>query len=126
MPAPIAAVAQELAELCRQGRNLDAIAQLYSPAIVSVEPVGSAEMPAEMHGIDAIRGKNEWWLQNHDIHAASVKGPYLGEHEFVLYFDFDVTFKPTGQRMQMQELAHYAVQDGKIVREQFFYHMPGQ
>jgi hypothetical protein len=120
-----AAVAQELVALCRAGKNMEAIARLYSPQITSIEPVGSPDMPAEQQGIDAIRGKNEWWLANHEIHSAQVDGPFVGENDFVVRYDFDVTFKPTGQRMQMRELAHYAVKDGKIVREEFFYHMPG-
>jgi hypothetical protein len=34
----------------------------------------------------------------------------------------DTTFKPTGERSAMAEMALYTVKDGKIVREQFFYH----
>ncbi len=126
MPASTAAVAQELTALCREGKNLEAIARLYSPNIVSIEPMGNEEMPAEMKGLDAVRGKNEWWLANHDVHSAGVKGPYLADHEFVVHYNYDVTFKPANRRMQMQELAHYTVKDGKIVREEFFYHTPGQ
>jgi hypothetical protein len=37
-PASTAAVANELVALCWAGRNLDAIAKLYSPKIVSIEP----------------------------------------------------------------------------------------
>jgi multidrug efflux pump subunit AcrB len=33
----------------------------------------------------------------------------------------DVTFKPTGKRNAMEEMALYTVNDGKIVHEQFFY-----
>lgn len=124
-PTSTAAVALELVALCREGRNLDAIAALYSPAIVSVEPVGSEEMPAEMRGIDAVRGKNELWFENNDVHSAKVGGPFVGENEFAVRYDFDVTNRPSGQRMQMSEMALYTVEDGKIVREQFFYHMPG-
>ena len=40
-PSSTATVAEELVELCRAGRNLDAIAKLYSPKIVSIEPIGS-------------------------------------------------------------------------------------
>jgi predicted ester cyclase len=36
-----------------------------------------------------------------------------------------VTNRSSGQRMQLSEMALYTVKDGKIVREQFFYHMPG-
>jgi ketosteroid isomerase-like protein len=124
-PASTAAVAQELVSLCRAGRNLDAIAKLYAKDIVSVEPVGSEQMPAEMRGIDAIRGKNEWWFQNNEVHSAAAVGPFVGDDQFAVRYDFDVTSKPSGQRMQMSEMALYTVKDGKIVREQFFYHMPG-
>jgi hypothetical protein len=121
-----ATVARELVDLCRQGRNLDAIAKFYSPHIVSVESAGSDEMPAEQHGIDAIRGKNEWWFQNNEIHSAKATGPFLGdENQFAVKFDYETTFKPSGQRMQMTEMALYTVEDGKIVHEHFFYHMPG-
>lgn len=125
MPASTAAVAQELVTLCRADKNLEAIARLYSPTIVSIEAVGGPSMPAEIHGIDAVRGKNEWWFANHDVHSSSTQGPYVGEHDFVVRYEYDVTHKESGRRMQMRELAQYTVQDGKIVREEFFYHMPG-
>jgi hypothetical protein len=38
---------------------------------------------------------------------------------------YEVTNKGTDQRTAMDELALYWVQDGKIVKEQFFYHAPG-
>ena len=38
-------------------------------------------------------------------------------------FKYDVTNKPSGRRMIMDELALYQVKDGKIVREEFFYAM---
>ena len=123
-PASTAAVAQELVSLCRAGRNLDAIAKLYSPRITSVEPFGNEEMPAEMTGIDAIRRKNEWWLENNDLHAAEVIGPFVGGEQFAVQYVWDTTFKPTGQRMAMREMALYTVKDGRIVHEEFFYNAP--
>jgi ketosteroid isomerase-like protein len=120
-----ASVAQELVALCRDGRNLEAIDKLYSPRIVSVESVGTPELPAEMTGIDAIRGKNQWWLDNNEVHEARVNGPFVGEGQFAVQYEFETTFKPTGQRTRMTEMALYTVKDGKIVREQFFYNMPG-
>jgi hypothetical protein len=121
-----AAVAHELADLCRAGRNLDAIAKFYSPNIVSIEPVGDEQNPAELHGIDAVRGKNEWWYQNYNVNSVDVKGPFMGDHEFAMFYDFDVTGKATGDRTHMAEMALYQVQDGKIVKEQFFYNVPGK
>jgi hypothetical protein len=123
--ADTAAVAQELVSLCRVGRNADAIEKFYSPNIVSVEPVGNEAMPAEMKGIDAVRGKNEWWVANNELHSAAVNGPFVGDDQFAVQYTYDVTSKPTGQRMKINEMALYTVKDGKIVREQFFYHVPG-
>ena len=42
----------------------------------------------------------------------------------MVQYEWDSTFKPTGQRGVMSEFALYTVKDGKIVREQFYYHMP--
>jgi ketosteroid isomerase-like protein len=121
-----AIVARELVALCSAGRNFDAIDRFYSPDIVSVEASGNEEMPAELHGIDAIRGKNQWWAENNEIHSAKVTGPFIGDGQFAVKYDYETTFKPSGQRMEMTEMALYDVADGKIVREQFFYNMPAQ
>ena len=121
-----AAVADELVSFCRAGRNADAINTLYSPDIVSVESMGNESMPREMKGIDAIRGKNQWWAENNEVHSAAVEGPFVGnEDKFAVYYNYDCTFKPTGQRNNMEEMALYTVKDGKIVREQFFYRTTG-
>ena len=117
-----ATVAEELVALCRQGRNMDAINTFYSPDIVSVESMGNETMPRESRGIDAIRAKNQWWSENNTVHGASAEGPFLGpDDKFAVFYNYDVTFKPTGQRNNMEEMALYTVKDGKVVREQFFY-----
>ena len=118
-------IANELVSLCRQGRNDDAIDRFYSRDIVSIESVGTPEMPAEMKGIDAVKKKNDWWTENNEVHAVQVNGPFVGDDQFAVQYTFDTTFKPTGQRTQMSEMALYQVKDGKIVREEFFYHIPG-
>ena len=120
-PTATAAVAEELVAFCRTGRNMDAINTLYSPDIVSVESMGNEQMPREMKGIDAIRQKNKWWGENNEVHSSVVDGPFVGEDKFAVYYNYDVTFKPTGQRTPMEEMALYTVKDGRVVREQFFY-----
>ncbi len=116
-----ATVARELVKLCSEGRNDEAIDRLYSADIVSIESMSSEEMPAEMRGIDAIRGKSAWWTENNEVHSAKVTGPFIGENQFAVKFEYETTFKPTGQRTLMREMALYEVADGKIVREEFFY-----
>ena len=120
-PTATAAVAEELVAFCRAGRNMDAINTFYSPEIVSVESMGNEQMPREVKGIDAVRRKNEWWVQNNEVHSAKVDGPFVGEDKFAVYYNYDITSKPTGQRNSMEEMALYTVADGKVIREQFFY-----
>jgi hypothetical protein len=124
-PASTSAVAQELVTLCRAGKNLDAINKFYAPNIVSLESVGSAEYPAESRGIDATRSKNERWSRENEVHSANAIGPFVGEGQFAVRYDFDVTNRPSARRMKMSEMALYTVKDGKIVHEHFFYHVPG-
>ena len=97
------------------------IETVYDPACVSVE---SAAMPGgdrEAAGLGAIAGKWAWWEDNHTVHETSATGPFLhGEDRFGVIFSIDCTFKPTGERTKMQELAIYTARDGKIVREEFF------
>jgi ketosteroid isomerase-like protein len=117
-------IAQGLAELCRAGKNMEAIAKYYSDAIVSVESAGSPEMPAEMKGVEAIKGKNQWWFENNEVHNAQVNGPFVGDSQFALEFKYDFTHRASGKRVHMDEIGLYTVSGGKIVHEHFFYN-PG-
>ena len=114
-------IGKKLVDLCKQNKNLEAINTLYSPDIVSVEAAGMPNMPAEMKGLPAVLGKNKWWLDNHEVHSASCEGPYPHGDQFIVRFNYDVTNKPSGKRMQMDEMALFTVDAGKIVREEFFY-----
>lgn len=120
-----AEIANDLVALCREGRNLEAINKYYADDIVSIESASMPGMPAEMRGIDAIRGKNQWWLDNHEVHGGESNGPFVGENQFAVEFKYDVTNKPTGKRMQLEEMALYTVKDGKIVHERFYYNAGG-
>lgn len=114
-------VARKLVELCQQGRNLEAQETLYAKDAVSVEAAAMPGMAQEMQGLDAIKGKGQWWVDNHEVHSAEVTGPWPHGDQFIVGFKLDVTNKPSGQRMQMEEMGLYTVKDGKIVREAFFY-----
>ena len=117
-------VGRRLVELCRAGKNVEAVDTLYAPNVVSTEVFGDEHMPRRMEGVDAIRRKNQWWLDNHEIHRADVSGPYPhGSDRFAVRFSYDVTNKPSARRMQMDEVAVFTVQNGKIVKEEFFYDM---
>jgi hypothetical protein len=112
-------VARKLVELCRKGEWMKAVESLYANDIVSVEPRAMENMPAEMRGLDQVRGKTEWFLDNHEIHDSKVSGPFVAGDKFVVQFDIDVTNKGSKKRMQMSEGGIYTVKDGKVSREEF-------
>jgi hypothetical protein len=120
-------VGKKLVSLCREGKVMEAVETLYGPEIVSIEAAsGGPSMPARMEGIEAIKGKNNWWIQNHDVHSATAEGPYPHGDRFIVHFKYDVTSKAgpmAGKRMNLDETALYTVKDGKIVQEEFFYDM---
>ena len=121
-------VAKKLVDLCKAGKNLDAVNTLYAPNVVSLEPQGDETMPARMEGIDAIRKKNQWWFDNHEIHSTDSQGPWPHGDKFIVLHKIDVTAKAgpmAGKRMQAQECGLYTVKNGKITQEEFFYDMGG-
>ena len=113
-------IAHNLVELCRHGKSAEAKA-LYAEDAVSVEAVAPPGGQQETRGLAAIRAKGEWWRANHEIHSASVTGPWPNGNRFVVGFQFDITNKPSGRRMKMDEVGLYTVENGKIIREEYFY-----
>ncbi len=118
-------VGKKLVELCKQGKNDEVTKTLYAQDIVSVEAGAPPGQSAESRGLEAIIAKSKWWADNHEVHSAVCEGPYPHGDRFVVHFKYDVTNKPSNQRIQMDEAALYTVKDGKIVREEFFYSMGG-
>jgi hypothetical protein len=112
-------VGKKLVEYCRKGEWMKAVDDLYAKDIVSVEAHEMGAMPAEMRGIDQVRGKTEWWEKNMQVHSAKVAGPFVARDTFVVQFDVDVTDKASNKRMQMSEVGIYKVKDGKVAREEF-------
>src|SRR5215467_16218144 len=112
-------VGKKLVDHCRKGEWMKALNELYAKDIVSVEAQAGENMPAEMRGIDQVRGKTEWWEKNMQVHSAKVTGPFVARDTFVVQFDVDVTDKASKKRMQMSEVAIYKVKDGKVAHEQF-------
>ncbi|MEM7681387.1 MAG: nuclear transport factor 2 family protein [Planctomycetota bacterium] len=119
-------VGKRLVELCGQGKYEEAASELYADDITSVEVCGMAGHPAEVNGIEAVKAKQEWWNENHEIHGGDVKGPYAHGDRVAVWMSIDVTPKTgpmAGHRHTMEEVCLYTVQDGKIVREEFMYDM---
>lgn len=114
-------VANKLIQLCREGKNVDAIDELYADDIVSYEPKGS-DMEV-MEGKAAVINKNKLWFDMvEEIHGISISDPIVSGDFFACAMDIDVTYKGMGRDM-MNEICVYEVEDGKIVSERFHYSM---
>jgi hypothetical protein len=116
-------IASRLVELCRQGKNAEALDTLYAEDAISVEAGAPNGGERAATGRAAIRDKADWWFNNHEIHSSEVAGPWPHDDRFIVRYKFDVTNKPSGQRFQMEEAGLYTVKNDKIVREEFFYEL---
>ncbi|MFT7581722.1 MAG: hypothetical protein ACI9MR_003400 [Myxococcota bacterium] len=120
----VSKIGDQLVSLCREGKNLEAVSSLYGSNAVSIEAAAPPGGERITKGLDAIKGKNKWWMENHEVHSSDVQGPFAhGQGKFAVLFDYDVTMKQSKQRMQMKEVAVYTVADDKITQEEFFYNM---
>jgi ketosteroid isomerase-like protein len=114
-------IANKYVALCKEGRNEEALDTLFSKDAVSVEAGGPPGMDRTSKGVEAIRGKGKWWIDNHTVHKAEVYGPYPHDDRFAVRFVYDITVKASGQRITMDEIGLFTVENGKITREEFFY-----
>jgi hypothetical protein len=117
-------VANKLVDYCRKGQFDNAIKELYGNDIVSIEPDG-AQMK-EVKGLDNVIKKAEHFSSMiQEYHGMEVSDPVSADNFFSVSMKMDVTYKG-GPRMTMAEVCLYKVNDGKIVREEFFYTPPPQ
>ena len=114
-------VALQWANMCKEGKNLECIEQLYADNVVCKEMPG---MPGEItSGKQNIWNKSKEWLENMEaFHASSISEPVVAGNFFTAKMSFDCTFKDRG-RQQMEEVCVYEVKEGKIVSEQYFYNI---
>ncbi len=111
-------IAQDFVSICQSGNFAAAGEKYWSDDVVSIEPMGDAP---ETKGKLAVAGKGEWWVNNHEVHGATVDGPYVSGDQFTVRFAIDITPKASGQRMMMDEIGIYTLEAGKIAREQFIF-----
>ena len=112
-------IANRLTELFKEGKWMEAQAELFSDDAKSIEPPYAQGM-ASVEGMDAIRKKGEdFSSMMEEMHGGYVSDLVVGNF-ISCAMGMDATMKGMG-RMKMDEIAVYEVKDGKIVREQFFY-----
>ncbi len=118
-------IAKRYVELCQAGKNDVCLNELYAKDAVSVEAAAMPGMERVVKGLDAIHAKSKTWRENNVVHGAEVLGPYPNDSRFAVRFMFDVTNKPSGRRVKMDEIGLFTIENGKITREEFFYSTEG-
>jgi ketosteroid isomerase-like protein len=116
-------IAKKYVELCKKNDHKTIVETLFAPDTVSVEAGAPPGQSAEARGVKAIAEKGKQWGENHEVHSAKVEGPWPHGDRFIVRFTYDVTNRPSGKRIQMDETALFTVKNDKIVREEFFYAM---
>ena len=112
-------IANQLVELCRNGQNDQAYKELFAENAVAVEPA-KWNVP-DTKGITALLEKSKQWQGNLvEMHDASISDPIIAGNQFAISMMVDITTKDRG-RSKMEEICVYEVENGKIIKEQFFH-----
>ncbi|MRU16050.1 nuclear transport factor 2 family protein [Roseovarius sp. A21] len=113
---------RDFVQAMREGRGIAHVDDIYDENAQSVEAVIPPGRDVRIaKGRAAIKAKRESWAATHDIHKLEADGPYVHPpHQFGVRYEAEVTQKESGKQMTLREIAIYSVQDGKIVREEFF------
>ena len=122
-------VGNRLVQLVGQGKNREAIEELYADTVVVNEAM---TMPGRDNGpyskAQLLEFSDEFF-EMMEIHDAGVEGPFPHGDGFIAYMWIDLTPKGGpggGNRMLMKEACVYKVDDGKITESHFCYPpMPG-
>jgi len=114
-------VGNKLVELCNAGKNHEAMQLLDAETIVSVEAAGAPGASLETRGRAAVFEKSAQFGAAHEFHGATCEGPWPHGDRFIVRFTYDLTQKASGHRFTLDEAGLFTVQNGKIVREEFFF-----
>lgn len=113
-------VADKLVAFCREGKYEQAVKELYSPEIVSVEAEGSPNRIVK--GLAAVAEKGQQFEEKMErINTSFISDPIVADNFFSCAMKMNVRLKGMPMDIDMDEICVYTVNDGKIVREEFFY-----
>ena len=115
-------IANRFYQLAQEG-NWDQIQEeLYSDDAQSIEPAHAAAQGLQnVQGREGLKKKADAFNSTvEQMHGGYTGKPIVAGNFFAVAMGMDATMKGTG-RMKMDEIALYEVNDGKIVKEQFFF-----
>jgi hypothetical protein len=113
-------VADQLVEMCRNGKVEEAKQELFAEDIISIEPHDNI-LPKETKGMLAIQKKAELFISMvEQFHGSTITDPIIAGDCFAVAWHTDLQMKGQ-ERKTMSEICVYKVKEGKIISEQFFY-----
>lgn len=116
-------IADRLVELLRVADYDTIFKELFSPDIISAEPEG-APWPVA-HGLEELAKRGEQFQEMvEEIHSSEISDPIVAENFIALTMKMSATWKGASEPANLDEVCIYQVNDGKIVKEQFFYTPP--
>lgn len=110
-------------ELASQRKFIEIQDDLYHEDVVCQEPEKAASMgmPLLTNGREAVKAKGIARRATIEtVHSYICSEPIVAGEFFSVVLKQDVTFKGK-PRMVLEEIGIFHVQDGKVVKEQFFY-----
>jgi ketosteroid isomerase-like protein len=114
-------VADRYYELSKENRFDVIVDELYSNDIECIEPASDNPVLQNIKGMEAKKAKDKAFGEAiEQMHSGYCDAPTVAGKYFSLKMGMDVTMKGMG-RMNMDEICLFEVQDGKIVKEQYFY-----
>ncbi len=113
---------KEVQSMIGQGQILEAFDKFYADDVVMIEATGDV-----FEGKAKNREREEQFVDSvAEIHGGGVTGMTSNEDDGVSMAEvwMDVTFKD-GNRMKMEQVSVKQWDGDKIVKERFYYNMPG-
>ena len=112
-------IANRLVELCRAGKNLQAYEELFSDDACAIEPAHTG-IPDAI-GKQAMVDKQEMMaMMIMELHGTGVSDPIVSGNHFscAMWMDAEILGR---ERSKLEEIAVYQVENGKIIKEMFFF-----
>lgn len=110
-------IASRLIELLHAGRNSDAYSELYADDAECIE----ADPDRSRAGLAGLVSDMREFENAHEFSYECIDGPVIAGSSFALGLRFTARPSAGGESFTVDELAVYTVDNGRIVREQFFY-----
>ena len=119
-PPDVVSVARDFKSLWLAGELHAAGEKYWDDDVVSIVPHALPDGGDQVcRGIEAVRARNLFWLATHGIEDLRIDGPFVTGDHFALFVDMLIAH--AGRRRPHSEIAVFAVRDGRIVEERFFY-----